>query len=156
MALPVKNLPANSGEPGHTDSIPGSGRSPGGRHGNPLQYSYLKHGMNQAAWQITVHRVAKSWTWLKLLYTNSRIPFDNFHPFPPPSTPAPGNYHSLLCLYKFGFLDSTYKWDHTIFVFLWLISLYIMPSRFIPVVTNGRILEITFPWQFWKRRLLTI
>ena len=35
----VKNLPANAGD---TDSIPGWGRSPGGGHGNPLQYSYLE------------------------------------------------------------------------------------------------------------------
>ena len=36
VALVVKNPPANAGDPG---SIPGSGRSPGGGHGNPLQYS---------------------------------------------------------------------------------------------------------------------
>ena len=34
----VKNLPANAGDPGDTSSIPGSGRSPGGGNGNPLQY----------------------------------------------------------------------------------------------------------------------
>ena len=45
----------------------------------------------------------------------------------------------LLCFYQFGFvLDSTYKWYHVAFVFLWLISLNIMPLR--PIhVTNGRI-----------------
>ena len=35
----VKNLPANAGDAGDTGSIPGSGRPPGGGHGNPLQYS---------------------------------------------------------------------------------------------------------------------
>ena len=41
-------------------SIPGSKRSPGGGHGNPLQYSCLENPMDRGAWQVTVHRVAKS------------------------------------------------------------------------------------------------
>ena len=45
-------------------SIPGSGRSPGGGHGNPLQHSYLENPMGRGAWQATVHGVAKSWTQL--------------------------------------------------------------------------------------------
>ena len=40
--------------------IPGSRRSPGGGHGNPLQYSCLENLMYRGAWQATVHRVAKS------------------------------------------------------------------------------------------------
>ena len=43
---------------GDSGSIPGSGRSPGGGNGNPLQYSCLENSMDGAAWQITVHRVA--------------------------------------------------------------------------------------------------
>ena len=39
MALVVKNLPANAGDIKDVGSIPGSRRSPGGGHGNPLQYS---------------------------------------------------------------------------------------------------------------------
>ena len=39
----VKNLPENVGEVGNTGSIPGSGRSPGGGHGNPFQYSCLEN-----------------------------------------------------------------------------------------------------------------
>ena len=39
MALVVKSLPANVGDLRDTGSIPGSGKSPGGGHGNPLQYS---------------------------------------------------------------------------------------------------------------------
>ena len=42
--------------------IPGSGRSPGGGHGNPLQYSCLENPMDRAAWQATVYRLAKSQT----------------------------------------------------------------------------------------------
>ena len=43
-------------------SIPGSGRSPGGGNGNPLQYSYLGNPMDREAWQATVHGIANSWT----------------------------------------------------------------------------------------------
>ena len=41
-------------------SISGLGRSPGGGHGNPLQYSCLKNPMDRGAWRATVHRVAKN------------------------------------------------------------------------------------------------
>jgi len=41
--------------------IPGSGRSPGKGPGNPLQYSCLENPMDRGAWQVIVHRVAKSW-----------------------------------------------------------------------------------------------
>ena len=52
----VRNTPANRGD---SDSIPGSGRSPGEGNSNPLQYSCLKNPMDREAWQATVHRVAK-------------------------------------------------------------------------------------------------
>ena len=42
MAIVVKNPPANAGDKRDAGLIPGSGRSPGGGHGNPLQYSCLK------------------------------------------------------------------------------------------------------------------
>ena len=45
--------------------IPGLGTSPGGGHGNPLQYSCLENPMDRGAWQGTVHKVAKSQTQLK-------------------------------------------------------------------------------------------
>ena len=48
-------------------SIPGLGRSPGGGHGNPLQYSCLENPTDRGAWRATVRRVAKCWTQLKLL-----------------------------------------------------------------------------------------
>ena len=53
----VKNPPANARDVG---SIPGLGRSPGGEHGNPLQYSCLENPMDRGAWQATVHEVTKS------------------------------------------------------------------------------------------------
>ena len=57
----VKNLPANSGDPG---SVPGSGRSPGEGNGNPLQYSCLENSMDRGAWQDTVNGVTKKQTQL--------------------------------------------------------------------------------------------
>ena len=50
-----------------TGLIPGSGRCPGGRNGNPLQYSCLENPTDRKDWRATVHRVAKSWTRLKWL-----------------------------------------------------------------------------------------
>ena len=61
----VKNLPANAGDIRDADSITGSGRSPGGGHNNPLQYSCLENSMDRGAWWAAVHRVAKSQTQLK-------------------------------------------------------------------------------------------
>ena len=52
----VKNLPVNAGNIKDTGSIPGLGRSPGGGHGNPLQYSCLENSMNRGAWRAIVHR----------------------------------------------------------------------------------------------------
>ena len=58
------NLPVSARDIGKMDLIPGSGRSPGGRNGNPLQYSCLESPMDRGAWQVTVHGVAKSQTQL--------------------------------------------------------------------------------------------
>ena len=60
--LVVKNLPANARDMKDADSAPGSGRFPGGGHGNLVQCSCLKNSMDREAWQTTVPRVAKSWT----------------------------------------------------------------------------------------------
>ena len=56
----VKNPSANAGDVGDVGSLPGSGRSPGGGHGNPLQYSCLENAMNRGAWWTTIHVVAES------------------------------------------------------------------------------------------------
>ena len=64
VAPVVKNLPANVRDVRDRDSIPGLGRSPGGGHGNPLQYPRLEDPMDRGAWWATVHGVAKSWTQL--------------------------------------------------------------------------------------------
>ena len=60
VALLVKDLPANAGDIEDIGSIPGLERSPGGGHGNPLQYSCLENPMDRGAWQATVHGVTES------------------------------------------------------------------------------------------------
>ena len=76
----LKNLPANAEDVRDSGSIPGSGRSPAGGHGNPLPYSCLQNPMDGVAWQATVHRNAESDTteeisnstciYLQAMYTN--------------------------------------------------------------------------------------
>ena len=61
VVLVVKNLPANARGVRDTGLIPGSGRSPGGGHGNPLQYSCLENSLDRGAWWATVRRIAQSW-----------------------------------------------------------------------------------------------
>ena len=63
----VKNPPANTGDIRVVGSFPGLGRSPGGEHGNPLQYSCLENPMDRGAQQAIVHRVTQSLTRLKRL-----------------------------------------------------------------------------------------
>ena len=58
----AKNPAASAGDGRDVGSIPGLGRSSGGGHGNPLQYSCLENSMDRGAWQATVHGVAKNRT----------------------------------------------------------------------------------------------
>ena len=53
----VKNPPASAADARDAGSIPGSGRSPGGGHGNPPQYSCLETPTDRGAQQVTVHRI---------------------------------------------------------------------------------------------------
>ena len=62
VALVIKILPANAGDTGDAGSIPGLGRLPEGRQGNPLQYSWLENPMDRGTWWATVHGVTKSQT----------------------------------------------------------------------------------------------
>ena len=65
VVLVVKNSPANARDIRDAGLIyPGLGRSPEGRHGNLLKYSFLENPLNRRAWWATVHGVTKSWTWL--------------------------------------------------------------------------------------------
>ena len=70
VALVVNSLSANAGDMRHgvdpwgrsLGSIPGLGRSIGGGHGNPLQYSGLENPMDRGAWEAIAHGVAKNQT----------------------------------------------------------------------------------------------
>ena len=61
----VKKPPAHVGDIREMGLIPGLGRSPGGEHGNPFQYSCLENLMDRGAWRALVHRVTKSQAQLK-------------------------------------------------------------------------------------------
>ena len=67
----VKNLLANAGDVRDTGSIPGSGRSLGEGHGNPLWCSSLENPVDRGAWQTTVHRITKSQTRQAMWHTNT-------------------------------------------------------------------------------------
>ena len=60
--LSGKESACSAGDAGDWGSIPGSGRSPGGGNGNPLQCSCLKNSTDRGPWRGTVHGVSKSWT----------------------------------------------------------------------------------------------
>ena len=62
VVLVVKNLPAKAENLRDVSSVPQSGRSPGGGHGNPLQDSCLGNPVDKEAWQATVHEVTQSQT----------------------------------------------------------------------------------------------
>ena len=57
MTIAIKSPPANARD---TSSIPGSGRSPGGGRGNPLQYSFLENPLDRGVWQAVVHSISES------------------------------------------------------------------------------------------------
>ena len=83
-------------------------------------------------------------------YNRTFVPFDPIHPFCPSPIPHLCYHQSLLCIYElfffsFFFVDSTYKWDHTVFAFsIRLFALSVMPSKSIRVVTNAK-----FPSFLW-------
>ena len=68
----VEESACNAAGTGNTGSIPGSGRPPGGGHGNPLQYSCLENPMDKGAWRVTVHSITKSCTQPKRLSMHAR------------------------------------------------------------------------------------
>jgi len=73
--LVVKNPPVSAGDIKDMGLIPGSAGSPGEEHGNPFQYYCLENPIDGGVWWATVHRVTKSWTWLRWL---SMQPFSAF------------------------------------------------------------------------------
>ena len=71
MVLVVKNLTDNAGDTRGVVLIPKSGKSPGGRHGNPLQYSWLENPMGQEPGGLQ-STGSQSWTRLKWLSTHAQ------------------------------------------------------------------------------------
>ena len=71
MALVVKKLLVYAGDIRDTGLTPELGRSLGEEHANPHQYSCLENTTDRGAWSVTVHRVSKSRTQLKLLSTHT-------------------------------------------------------------------------------------
>ena len=115
-------MPVNAGDVRDVGSIPGLGRSPGGGHGNLLQYSCLENPMDRGAGWFTVHQVAKSQTQLKWLSTHTCTEcydicyqniLDNRHAFSSSSRPHPlqlfkggQNMTDGLSWFAWGFPDS--------------------------------------------------
>ena len=69
--LVIKNLPTNAVDVRDLGLTPGLGRSPGGGHGNPLQYSCLENPMDSGAWKAAVPGITESQTRLKRLNTHA-------------------------------------------------------------------------------------
>ena len=69
----AENPTAKAGDIRDAGSIPGLGGSPGGGHGNPLQYSCPKNPMDRGAWWATVCRVIKSQTQLNQLSMHKKF-----------------------------------------------------------------------------------
>ena len=86
VALVVKNPPANAGDMRDVSLIPGSGKFPGGGHGNPLQCSWLKNPMDRGFWQAAAHGVAQNWTWLNRLSTHNTFNQTDFRSNPSSTT----------------------------------------------------------------------
>ena len=92
-ALIVKKPPANAGDIRDEGLIPGSGRSPGGGHGNPLRIHTCRIPMDRGAWWATVHRVAKNQTWLKWLSTDACTHWGDHMPY--------SHEHCIISIEKF-------------------------------------------------------
>ena len=69
----LKNLPANVGDARNAGLIPGSGKAPGGGHGNPLQYSCLGNPVYRGAWQATVHGTEHTHTKAIIVLASSAV-----------------------------------------------------------------------------------
>ena len=100
----VKNLPANEGDAGDSDLIPGSRRSPGAGNGNPLWYSCLENPMDSGAWQATVHpqslRVRHNWAHMQMrqYICQSHLPI---HPIRLLSLVSTGLFSTSVSLFLF-------------------------------------------------------
>ena len=104
------------------DSDPGSGRSPGGGHGNPLQYFSLENPKATRAWWAIVHRVAKSQTQLKWLSTH-RVLSDTYDLIWTLRRGQPCESSERTTKRKQSWCLSTWLWAKRVFPLKWLSAL---------------------------------
>ena len=102
---------------GDTGLIPRSGRSPGGGHGDPLQYSCLESPMDRGAWWAMVHGIAKRWTCLKQMDTHAHTHQPYYV-----LTASPWTCQSafLLLSYKMGKMICVHRMEMRLIAHLWL------------------------------------
>ena len=110
MALGVQNSSDSAGDLRDAGLIPGSGRSPGGGYGSPLQYPCLENSMDRGAWWATVHRVVRSWTRVKWL---------SMHPAPFVKKAAFSPLYSL-CLFVKTQLTTWLTFELCRFTYMWV------------------------------------
>ena len=139
----VKNPPAKALDKRDAGSIPRWERSPGGGHGNPLQFSCLENTMDRGAWWATVHWVAQSQTQLKWLSSSSSINtiitfsvwkvllFDPFvsYSYNPSSFCSISNY---LLLEKVVYTHVQFINTHRLFKPLWFLPQFLPSPLFWP------------------------
>ena len=144
----LRNLPANAGDSRNSDLIPWLGRSPGGGNGNPLQYSCLENPMDRGPGRLQSmesQRVGHNWSNLACTYTTvfkctvqgikyiyifaQLSPLSISRMFSSSQTgtlsPVPllSPWQPLFCflsLWIWSPLETSCKWNHTIFILLWL------------------------------------
>ena len=110
VTLVVKDLPASAGDQGDAGSSPRWGGSPGGRHGNPLQYSCLENPTDWGAWWATVtgsQRVRQDWATSLSLYEYQEKKLN-----PNPQSLAMGQIVTMHSWY--GSWRITHLWNHNL------------------------------------------
>ena len=156
VALMVKNMPANAGDVGDEGLIPGSGRSPGGWHGNPLQYSCLENLMDSGAWRATVHRLQRvgyDWSDLACSHWTFAVAVSFTCNTPPPGIFKAHSLFSFKCLFRHQSLRSTLTTNLKLyspypaeFFYLIIVFILFMVSPFLEYMLSKR--RVCLFW-FW-------
>ena len=132
----VKILPANAGNPRDAGLIPGSGRSPGGRNGNPLQYSCLENPMDRGGWRATVHGATRSQTWLSDFARMHTSLFGMIHSNQCLVSPT-GSVRRCISL-RLSYRQYLFKTLHQTRRKCWVFYLFFLRKKFLPEVHTGR------------------
>ena len=129
----VKNPPPSAGDTRDAGLIPELRKAPGGGNGNPLHYSCLENSMGTGGWWATIHRVAKSQTWLSThmqkyqitqqiydtIYSPAAAAAKSLQSCPtlcdpidgsPPSSPVPGILQARILEWVAISFSNTWKW----------------------------------------------